>query len=41
MPNPDLPFTLDEYAARLTRVRARMARAGITCLVISDPSNMA
>lgn len=36
-----LPFTRIEYAARLAKTRAAMARAGIDLLVVSDPSNMA
>lgn len=34
-------FTQSEYDARLTRVRAAMARAGLDALIVSDPSNMA
>lgn len=34
-------FTLDEYDARLARLRAAMGRAGIETLILSDPSNMA
>lgn len=37
----DLPFSRAEYAARLARVRTRMANAGIDVLVTVDPSNMA
>ncbi|QJQ95806.1 MULTISPECIES: ectoine hydrolase DoeA [Halomonadaceae] len=36
-----LPFTREEYAQRLWKVRAEMASRGIDVLVISDPSNMA
>ncbi|MFN3955249.1 MAG: M24 family metallopeptidase [Pararhodobacter sp.] len=34
-------FTTAEYAARLARIRAAMAQAGLDALIISDPSNMA
>ena len=34
-------FEPAEYAARLEKVRAAMDRAGLSCLVVSDPSNMA
>ena len=40
MPDVDLPFTRDEYASRLTRVRAAMDERGIDVLVAADPSNM-
>ncbi|WP_148252995.1 ectoine hydrolase DoeA [Aidingimonas lacisalsi] len=36
-----LPFTRDEYARRLWKVRAEMANQGVDVLVICDPSNMA
>ncbi|MEL7166933.1 MAG: M24 family metallopeptidase [Pseudomonadota bacterium] len=36
-----LPFSLGEYADRLTAVRGRMAALDLTTLVITDPSNMA
>ncbi len=36
-----LNFTLDEYAARLDKVRAAMSAKNIDCLVVVDPSNMA
>ncbi|MEL7126589.1 MAG: M24 family metallopeptidase [Pseudomonadota bacterium] len=35
-----LPFDLDEYQARLARVRAAMAAQDLDMLVITDPSNM-
>ena len=41
MPDPALPFTRAEYAARLAKTRAAMVRAGVDLLVVSDPSNMA
>ena len=41
MPNVPLPFTRDEYADRLTKVRTAMAAAGIEVLFTCDPSNMA
>lgn len=34
-------FTAAEYADRLNRIRAAMAKAGLDTLVITDPSNMA
>ena len=40
MPDVDLPFTRDEYASRLTRVRAAMDERGIEVFVAADPSNM-
>ncbi|MGC3874516.1 ectoine hydrolase DoeA [Halomonas sp. GXIMD04776] len=36
-----LPFTREEYAQRLLKVRTAMATRGIDVLIISDPSNMA
>lgn len=36
-----LPFTTEEYAQRLLKVRLAMERAGFDVLVVSDPSNMA
>ncbi len=41
MPDVELPFSRAEYAERLAKTRAAMARAGIEVLVVSDPSNMA
>jgi len=41
MPDVDLDFSRTEYADRLTKVRAAMARAGIEVLFTCDPSNMA
>ena len=35
-----LAFSIEEYAARLAKVRAAMAKAGIEVLVVTDPSNM-
>jgi ectoine hydrolase len=37
----NLPFSLDEYAARLAKTRKAMEKAGIELLIVSDPSNMA
>lgn len=34
-------FTRSEYDARLSRLRAAMAKAGVEVLILSDPSNMA
>ena len=36
-----LNFSREEYAARLAKTRAAMARQGIDLLWVSDPSNMA
>ena len=36
----DLPFSLDEYRARLNKTRDAMDAAGIEVLFVSDPSNM-
>ncbi len=41
MTDKHLPFSLDEYAVRLGRVRKAMEEAGIELLVVTDPSNMA
>ena len=41
MPEPALPFTRAEYAARLAKTRAAMDAAGVELLVATDPSNMA
>lgn len=41
MPPRNLPFTLDEYHARLSKVRAAMDKADIEVLFTCDPSNMA
>lgn len=41
MPDVRLPFAREEYAARLSKVRASMDDRGIEVLVVSDPSNMA
>lgn len=41
MPDVDLPFSRNEYAERLTRVRRAMEVKGIELLISSDPSNMA
>lgn len=38
---PELPFTRDEYAARLAKTRAEMASRGVDALFVTDPSNMA
>ena len=38
---PTLPFSRDEYAARLAKVRASMDKAGVDLLFVEDPSNMA
>lgn len=41
MPDARLPFTRDEYAARLAKTRAAMDAAGVEVLFACDPSNMA
>jgi len=41
VPELSLPFTREEYAARLAKTRAAMDAAGIELLVATDPSNMA
>ncbi len=41
MPNVDLPFERDEYAARIVKVRDAMAERGLELLLVTDPSNMA
>lgn len=38
---PDLPFSREEYAARLAKTRAAMEARGIELLLVTDPSNMA
>ncbi|MFC4668014.1 M24 family metallopeptidase [Seohaeicola nanhaiensis] len=37
----DLPFTREEYAERLARVRKAMSDADLEALVVTDPSNQA
>lgn len=41
MKQDNLPFTRDEYSARLAKTRKSMQSAGLDVLVVSDPSNMA
>jgi ectoine hydrolase len=41
MPDIPLPFSRAEYAERLGKTRAAMAKAGIEVLFCTDPSNMA
>ncbi|MBZ8119164.1 ectoine hydrolase DoeA [Roseovarius sp. LXJ103] len=41
MPATDLPFTPEEYAARLAKTRTAMAARGIDTLIVTDPSNIA
>lgn len=41
MPDVPLPFSREEYGARLRKVRAAMDEVGIEVLVATDPSNMA
>ncbi|MCG6541555.1 ectoine hydrolase DoeA [Pseudomonas sp. KSR10] len=37
----NLPFSREEYAVRIMRVRQAMAARGIELLIVTDPSNMA
>ena len=41
MPEPTLNFSRAEYAARLTKTRKAMEKAGVEVLIVTDPSNMA
>jgi len=41
MPANRLPFERTEYDQRIARTRAAMERAGVDCIIVSDPSNMA
>ncbi|MHA1153184.1 MAG: ectoine hydrolase DoeA [Alphaproteobacteria bacterium] len=41
MPDIELNFSRAEYAERLAKVQSAMAAAGIDCLLVTDPSNMA
>lgn len=41
MPDVPLPFTREEYANRIAKVRSAMDDAGAEVLVATDPSNMA
>ncbi|NKC15996.1 MAG: ectoine hydrolase DoeA [Gammaproteobacteria bacterium] len=41
MPDVELPFSRQEYAARLHRVRQSMQAAGLEVMITCDPSNMA
>lgn len=41
MPDVELPFSRNEYADRLAKVRTSMSDYGLDVLVVSDPSNMA
>ncbi|MEM9780968.1 MAG: M24 family metallopeptidase [Pseudomonadota bacterium] len=41
MPAISPPFSTEEYARRLDAVRGAMAQAGLDCLFVEDPSNMA
>ncbi len=41
MPDIELNFSRTEYGQRLTKVQNAMAEAGIDCLLVTDPSNMA
>ncbi len=37
----NLPFSREEYAQRIAKVRASMQQRGIELLLVTDPSNMA
>ena len=39
-PEREAPFSEEEFAGRLTRIREAMARAGIDCLFLSSPESM-
>ena len=39
-PEREVPFSEEEYAGRLTRIRKAMAKAGIDCLFLSSPESM-
>ncbi len=39
-PEREVPFSEDEYAQRLTRIRQAMAEAGIDCLFLSSPESL-
>jgi ectoine hydrolase len=41
MTQPNLKFSLGEYAVRLDKTRRAMEVMGIDLLIVSDPSNMA
>jgi len=41
MDRSNLPFTLQEYEARVAKVRAAMDRAGCEVLLVTDPASMA
>ncbi|MGO7207233.1 aminopeptidase P family N-terminal domain-containing protein, partial [Rhizobium ruizarguesonis] len=41
MTQPNLKFSLGEYAARLEKTRRAMEAKGVDLLIVSDPSNMA
>src|SRR5215472_6780433 len=34
------PFSAEEFAARIEKTKARMARANLDALIVSDPANM-
>jgi len=40
MTGPTLNFSREEYAQRLVKTRAAMAKAGLDLLIVTDPSNM-
>ena len=37
---PEVPFSEAEFAARLERIRAAMARAGVDCLFLTSPASL-
>jgi ectoine hydrolase len=40
MPDIELRFTRDEFAARLEKTRRAMEAKGVDLLIVTDPSNM-
>jgi ectoine hydrolase len=41
MASPNLHFSKDEYAGRISRTRQAMQESGVDLIIVSDPSNMA
>ena len=37
---PEVPFDEEEFAGRLQRIRAEMAKAGIDCLFLTSPESL-
>ncbi|MBT7612997.1 MAG: hypothetical protein HN577_07265, partial [Rhodospirillaceae bacterium] len=40
LPEPEIPFSTEEYAERLERIRAAMERAGVDMLFVSAPEGL-